>query len=37
VSQNWPFPIVEYWNATVAPNPADFVLTGAKAAVEASG
>ena len=29
VSQNWPFPIVEYWNATVAPDPADFLL-GAK-------
>ena len=26
VSQNWPFPIVEYWNATVAPDPADFNL-----------
>ena len=26
VSQNWPFPIVEYWNATVAPDPADFAL-----------
>ncbi len=30
VSQNWPFPIVDYWNATVAPNPADFTL-GVKA------
>jgi 4-hydroxyacetophenone monooxygenase len=26
VSQNWPFPLVDYWNATVAPNPEDFVL-----------
>jgi 4-hydroxyacetophenone monooxygenase len=26
VSQNWPFPLVEYWNATVAPNPDDFIL-----------
>ncbi|HEY5105914.1 MAG TPA: NAD(P)/FAD-dependent oxidoreductase [Caulobacteraceae bacterium] len=26
VSQNWPFPLVDYWNATVAPNPADFLL-----------
>ncbi len=26
VSQNWPFPLVEYWNATVAPDPADFTL-----------
>jgi 4-hydroxyacetophenone monooxygenase len=27
VSQNWPFPLVDYWNATVSPNPDDFVLT----------
>lgn len=27
VSQNWPFPIVEYWNATVAPKPDDFLMT----------
>ena len=26
VSQNWPFPLVDYWTATVAPNPADFTL-----------
>ncbi len=26
VSQNWPFPLVDYWNATVAPNPEDFLL-----------
>ena len=26
VSQNWPFPIVEYWQATRAPNPEDFDL-----------
>ncbi len=26
VTQNWPFPLVDYWNATVAPNPADFLL-----------
>jgi 4-hydroxyacetophenone monooxygenase len=32
VSQNWPFPLVDYWNATVAPNPDDFLLrTMAKA------
>jgi 4-hydroxyacetophenone monooxygenase len=31
VSQNWPFPLVDYWTATLAPNPADFVL-GAKVA-----
>jgi 4-hydroxyacetophenone monooxygenase len=24
VSQNWPFALVDYWNATHAPNPADF-------------
>ncbi len=24
VTQNWPFPLVDYWNATIAPNPADF-------------
>ncbi len=29
VSQNWPFPIVDYWTATVAPNPEDFMLEGA--------
>ncbi|MBA3811991.1 MAG: NAD(P)-binding domain-containing protein [Caulobacteraceae bacterium] len=34
VSQNWPFPLVDYWNATVAPNRADFVLE-AKVAAEA--
>jgi 4-hydroxyacetophenone monooxygenase len=27
VSQNWPFPLVDYWNATIAPNPEDFILT----------
>ncbi|WP_439814219.1 flavin-containing monooxygenase [Zavarzinia sp. CC-PAN008] len=26
VSQNWPFPLVEYWEATRKPDPADFVL-----------
>jgi len=34
VSQNWPFPLVDYWNATVAPNPDDFVL-GARVKAEA--
>ncbi|HEY1753436.1 MAG TPA: NAD(P)/FAD-dependent oxidoreductase [Caulobacteraceae bacterium] len=29
VSQNWPFPLVDYWSATLAPNPSDFML-GAK-------
>jgi 4-hydroxyacetophenone monooxygenase len=31
VSQNWPWPLVDYWTATLAPNPNDFVL-GAKVA-----
>jgi len=26
VSQNWPFPLVEYWSATLKPNPQDFEL-----------
>jgi len=26
VSQNWPFRLVDYWNATIAPDPKDFVL-----------
>ncbi len=26
VSQNWPWPLVDYWAATRAPNPADFIL-----------
>jgi len=26
VSQNWPFPLVDYWNATLAPNPDDFLI-----------
>lgn len=37
VSQNWPYPLVDYWNATQAPNPSDFELHGApgsKAAAE---
>ena len=29
VSQNWPWPLVDYWSATRAPNPADFELQGA--------
>ena len=27
VSQNWPFLLVDYWEATRAPNPDDFVLS----------
>ncbi|HEX3673084.1 MAG TPA: NAD(P)/FAD-dependent oxidoreductase [Rhizomicrobium sp.] len=26
VSQNWPFPLVDYWSATLKPDPADFEL-----------
>ena len=26
VTQNWPFALVDYWSATLAPNPADFIL-----------
>jgi 4-hydroxyacetophenone monooxygenase len=31
VSQNWPFPLVDYWRATVAPDPDDFILERAPA------
>jgi 4-hydroxyacetophenone monooxygenase len=34
VTQNWPFALVDYWRATLAPNPDDFVLTKASALVE---
>jgi 4-hydroxyacetophenone monooxygenase len=34
VTQNWPFPLVDYWNATVAPNREDFIL-GARVAAPA--
>ena len=27
VSQNWPFPLVDYWTATLKPNRDDFVLS----------
>ena len=26
VTQNWPFALVDYWRATLKPNPDDFVL-----------
>jgi 4-hydroxyacetophenone monooxygenase len=26
VSQNWPFPLVDYWRATLGPDPKDFVI-----------
>lgn len=34
VTQNWPFALVDYWRATLEPNPDDFVLTKAAALVE---
>jgi len=30
VTQNWPFALVDYWNATVEPNPDDFVIERGK-------
>lgn len=36
VSQNWPFPLIDYWNATLTPNPADFILRKQKEAVVAA-
>jgi 4-hydroxyacetophenone monooxygenase len=27
VSQNWPFGLIDYWRATLAPNPDDFALS----------
>jgi 4-hydroxyacetophenone monooxygenase len=27
VSQNWPYGLIDYWRATLAPNPDDFVLS----------
>lgn len=30
VTQNWPFALVDYWRATLAPNPDDFLLSKAK-------
>jgi 4-hydroxyacetophenone monooxygenase len=26
VTQNWPFGLIDYWRATLAPNPDDFIL-----------
>ncbi len=26
VSQNWPFALIDYWNATLKPDPADFIV-----------
>lgn len=33
VTQNWPFALVDYWRATLAPNPEDFILEKAPALV----
>ena len=30
VSQNWPFGLIDYWRATLKPDPADFLLTKAR-------
>jgi 4-hydroxyacetophenone monooxygenase len=27
VSQNWPFRLIDYWSATMKPNPADFTIS----------
>ena len=34
VSQNWPFALVDYWRATLKPDPADFILDREVAAAE---
>jgi 4-hydroxyacetophenone monooxygenase len=34
VTQNWPFALVDYWRATLAPNPDDFVLEKARVLAE---
>jgi 4-hydroxyacetophenone monooxygenase len=36
VSQNWPFPLIDYWKATLAPNPADFTLRKRAEAIAAA-
>ena len=35
VSQNWPFPNVDYWQRTLKPDPNDFILDGAPTRVAA--
>jgi 4-hydroxyacetophenone monooxygenase len=32
VAQNWPFTLLEYWQRTLAPDPADYVVTAATVA-----
>ncbi|WP_332768000.1 flavin-containing monooxygenase [Phenylobacterium sp.] len=34
VTQNWPFALVDYWRATLAPDPKDFILTKSAELVE---
>lgn len=34
VSQNWPFPLVDYWNRTREPDPADFEFQKQRVAAE---
>jgi 4-hydroxyacetophenone monooxygenase len=34
VSQNWPFALVDYWRATLKPDPADFIIAREVAAAE---
>jgi 4-hydroxyacetophenone monooxygenase len=34
VSQNWPFPLLDYWEATREPNPGDFEFWQGRAAAE---
>jgi len=36
VSQNWPFPLIDYWKATLAPDPGDFILRKKKETVVAA-
>ncbi|MEJ1970263.1 MAG: NAD(P)/FAD-dependent oxidoreductase [Rhizomicrobium sp.] len=36
VSQNWPYPLVDYWNATRVPDPDDYELSGAPDARQAA-
>mgnify|MGYP006201913667 FL=1 len=27
VSQNWPFRLIDYWTATLKPDPKDFIIS----------
>ena len=37
VSQNWPFALVDYWEMTRAPNPADFAFLASATDVAGDG